>query len=115
MRSFLTALLLTVSIPAFADCGEYGAAELSLKAAQAAVDQYHGQLLGFDGDKAQSIIELVNVAPPASNFSGDRVIVAIFDLQATVGIVEGKCMAHFIKMRRDVWEGLIKKVERAFV
>jgi hypothetical protein len=115
MRSFLTALFLTASIPAFADCGEYGTAELALKAAQAAVDQYHGKLLGFDRDKAQSIISLINTAPPKSDFTGDRVIIAIFDVQATIGIVDGKCMSHYVKMRRDVWEGLMKEVERVFV
>jgi hypothetical protein len=115
MRSFLTALFLTASIPAFADCGDHGTAELGLKAAQAAVDQYHGKLLAFDRDKAQSIISLINTAPPKSDFTGDRVIIAIFDLQATIGVVDGQCMAHYVKMRRDVWEGLMKEVERAFV
>jgi hypothetical protein len=115
MRSILTALLLTASIPAFADCDEYGTAELNLKVAQAAVEQYHGKLLGFDGDRAQSIISLINTAPPESEFAGDRLIVAVFEMQATIGIVDGKCVAHYIKMKRDVWDGLMKEVERAFV
>jgi hypothetical protein len=115
MRSILTALLLTASIPAFADCGEQGAAELNLQAAQTAVDEYHGKLLSFDGDRAQSIIALINTAPPESDFTGDRVIVAIFDEAATVGIVDGKCMAHYVKMKRDSWDGLMKQIERSFV
>jgi hypothetical protein len=115
MRSILTALLLTASIPAFADCGEHGTAELNLKAAQTAVDEYHGNLLSFDGDRAKSIIALINTAPPESDFTGDRVIVAILDGTATVGIVDGICMAHYVKMRRDIWDGLMKQIERSFV
>jgi hypothetical protein len=115
MRSILTALLLTASIPAFADCDEHGTAELNLKAAQTAVDQYHGKLMSFDGDRAQSIIAFINTAPPESDFTGDRLIVAIYDGTARVGIVDGKCMAHFVKMKRDTWDDLMKQIERAFV